>query len=149
MNELTQIAATKGKILGVDFGDTRTGLAVSDQRVLVELNHKGGEGVGYLSVLLDVFSVVTGTQGHGNVTDIEQLAILEIGQQILSTLGAIHQQTIGLNRLIDGVALGITEVVGVTLQVEIGDLFHGGLAGNDRAVLIEGVVVFHFLAGSA
>lgn len=43
MNELTQIAATKGKILGVDFGDTRTGLAVSDpSRILAS-------GIGYIS----------------------------------------------------------------------------------------------------
>ncbi len=30
MNELEQIKQTVGKVLGVDFGDTRTGLAVSD-----------------------------------------------------------------------------------------------------------------------
>ena len=43
MNELGQIAASKGKILGVDFGDTRTGLAICDpSRILAS-------GIGYIS----------------------------------------------------------------------------------------------------
>ena len=43
MSELKDIAATKGKILGVDFGDTRTGLAVSDPSRLL------ASGIGYIS----------------------------------------------------------------------------------------------------
>ena len=43
MSELGQIAAGKGKILGVDFGDTRTGLAICDpSRILAS-------GIGYIS----------------------------------------------------------------------------------------------------
>ena len=43
MGELGQIAASKGKILGVDFGDTRTGLAICDpSRILAS-------GIGYIS----------------------------------------------------------------------------------------------------
>ena len=43
MNELGQIAASRGKILGVDFGDTRTGLAICDpSRILAS-------GIGYIS----------------------------------------------------------------------------------------------------
>ena len=43
MSELGQIAASKGKILGVDFGDTRTGLAICDpSRILAS-------GIGYIS----------------------------------------------------------------------------------------------------
>ena len=43
MNDLEIIAATKGKILGVDFGDTRTGLAVCDPSRLL------ASGIGYVS----------------------------------------------------------------------------------------------------
>ncbi len=43
MNELEAIAAVSGKILGVDFGDTRTGLAVSDPSRLL------ASGIGYIS----------------------------------------------------------------------------------------------------
>ena len=40
---MEKILATKGKILGIDFGDTRTGLAVSDpSRILAS-------GIGYIS----------------------------------------------------------------------------------------------------
>ncbi len=43
MNELETIARTSGKILGVDFGDTRTGLAVCDPSRLL------ASGIGYVS----------------------------------------------------------------------------------------------------
>jgi len=43
MNELENILETKGKLLGVDFGDTRTGLAVSDSSRLL------ASGIGYIS----------------------------------------------------------------------------------------------------
>ena len=43
MNDLTQIKNSKGKILSVDFGDTRTGLAVSDISRLL------ASGIGYVS----------------------------------------------------------------------------------------------------
>ena len=43
MNGLENIASTKGKILGVDFGDTRTGLAVCDPSRLL------ASGIGYIS----------------------------------------------------------------------------------------------------
>ena len=43
MSELKDIASTTGKILGVDFGDTRTGLAVSDPSRLL------ASGIGYVS----------------------------------------------------------------------------------------------------
>ena len=43
MNELEKIAAVQGKILAVDFGDTRTGLAVSDPSRL------RASGIGYVS----------------------------------------------------------------------------------------------------
>lgn len=43
MNELERVARETGKILGVDFGDTRTGLAVCDPaRILAS-------GIGYVS----------------------------------------------------------------------------------------------------
>ncbi len=43
MNDLELIAKTSGKILGVDFGDTRTGLAVCDPSRLL------ASGIGYVS----------------------------------------------------------------------------------------------------
>ncbi len=43
MNGLEKIKDTKGKILSVDFGDTRTGLAVSDPSRLL------ASGIGYIS----------------------------------------------------------------------------------------------------
>ncbi len=43
MSDLNKIAATKGKLLGVDFGDTRTGLAVCDPSRLI------ASGLGYIS----------------------------------------------------------------------------------------------------
>ncbi len=43
MNELEKIAETKGKLLGVDFGDTRTGLAICDPSRLI------ASGIGYIS----------------------------------------------------------------------------------------------------
>ena len=43
MNDLTEIKSTSGKIMSVDFGDTRTGLAVSDPSRLL------ASGIGYLS----------------------------------------------------------------------------------------------------
>lgn len=43
MNELTDIKNTTGKILAVDFGDTRTGLAVSDATRFL------ASGIGYIS----------------------------------------------------------------------------------------------------
>ena len=43
MNELQAIANTTGKLLGVDFGDTRTGLAVCDPFRLL------ASGIGYVS----------------------------------------------------------------------------------------------------
>ena len=43
MNDIEKIAQTKGKLLGVDFGDTRTGLAVSDPSRLL------ASGIGYVS----------------------------------------------------------------------------------------------------
>lgn len=43
MSEIQKIALTAGKILGVDFGDTRTGLAVSDPSRLL------ASGIGYIS----------------------------------------------------------------------------------------------------
>lgn len=43
MNDLTEIKNSKGKILSVDFGDTRTGLAVSDISRLL------ASGIGYVS----------------------------------------------------------------------------------------------------
>ncbi len=43
LNTLADIAATKGKILSVDFGDVRTGLAVSDSTRLI------ASGIGYIS----------------------------------------------------------------------------------------------------
>ena len=43
MNDIEKISATAGKILGVDFGDTRTGLAVSDPSRLL------ASGIGYIS----------------------------------------------------------------------------------------------------
>ena len=43
MNDLKEIRSTAGKLLSVDFGDTRTGLAVSDiSRILAS-------GIGYVS----------------------------------------------------------------------------------------------------
>lgn len=43
MNDLKEIRASTGKLLSVDFGDTRTGLAVSDiSRILAS-------GIGYVS----------------------------------------------------------------------------------------------------
>lgn len=43
ISELTALCGTTGKILAVDFGDTRTGLAVSDPSRLL------ASGIGYLS----------------------------------------------------------------------------------------------------
>ena len=43
MNDITEIKKSKGKILSVDFGDTRTGLAVSDISRLL------ASGIGYVS----------------------------------------------------------------------------------------------------
>lgn len=43
MNGIENIAKTKGKLLGVDFGDTRTGLAVCDPSRLI------ASGIGYIS----------------------------------------------------------------------------------------------------
>lgn len=43
MNDLEKISKTKGKILAVDFGDTRTGLAVCDPSRLL------ASGIGYIS----------------------------------------------------------------------------------------------------
>ena len=43
MNELENIVGTTGKLLGVDFGDTRTGLAVCDPSRLL------ASGIGYVS----------------------------------------------------------------------------------------------------
>lgn len=43
MNDLTEIKNTSGKIMAVDFGDTRTGLAVSDVSRLL------ASGIGYVS----------------------------------------------------------------------------------------------------
>ena len=43
MNDLEKICHTNGKILGVDFGDTRTGLAVCDPSRLL------ASGIGYIS----------------------------------------------------------------------------------------------------
>ena len=43
MNDLTEIKSSIGKIMAVDFGDTRTGLAVSDPSRLL------ASGIGYLS----------------------------------------------------------------------------------------------------
>lgn len=43
MNDIEIIAQTKGKLLGVDFGDTRTGLAISDPSRLL------ASGIGYVS----------------------------------------------------------------------------------------------------
>lgn len=43
MNQLTDIKNTTGKIMAVDFGDTRTGLAVSDISRLL------ASGIGYVS----------------------------------------------------------------------------------------------------
>ena len=43
MNDIEKIAATSGKFLGVDFGDTRTGLAVSD------IGRFLASGIGYVS----------------------------------------------------------------------------------------------------
>lgn len=40
---ITDLAATRGRILGVDFGDTRTGLAVSDPSRFL------ASGIGYIS----------------------------------------------------------------------------------------------------
>ena len=42
-NGLQEIAQTNGKILGVDFGDTRTGLAVSDPSRML------ASGIGFIS----------------------------------------------------------------------------------------------------
>ena len=44
LDELSAIKASKGKILSVDFGDVRTGLAVSDASRLL------ASGIGYISV---------------------------------------------------------------------------------------------------
>lgn len=44
LNTLIEIKETKGKILGVDFGDVRTGLAVSDASRLI------ASGIGCVSV---------------------------------------------------------------------------------------------------
>ena len=43
MSDIERIAETKGKLLGVDFGDTRTGIAVSDPSRLL------ASGIGYVS----------------------------------------------------------------------------------------------------
>ena len=43
MNDLQKIQATTGKMLGVDFGDTRTGLSVCDPSRLLS------SGIGYIS----------------------------------------------------------------------------------------------------
>ncbi len=43
LNTLAQIKASKGKILGVDFGDVRTGLAVSDISRFI------ASGIGYIT----------------------------------------------------------------------------------------------------
>ena len=43
MNDLTEIKNTTGKIMSVDFGDTRTGLAVSDASRFL------ASGIGYVS----------------------------------------------------------------------------------------------------
>ncbi len=42
-NDLKRIQETKGKLLGVDFGDTRTGIAVCDPSRLL------ASGIGYIS----------------------------------------------------------------------------------------------------
>lgn len=43
MSDIEKIAVTEGKLLGVDFGDTRTGLAVSDPSRFL------ASGIGYIS----------------------------------------------------------------------------------------------------
>lgn len=43
MSDIERISETKGKLLGVDFGDTRTGIAVSDPSRLL------ASGIGYVS----------------------------------------------------------------------------------------------------
>ena len=43
MNDLQKIKETTGKLLGVDFGDTRTGLAICDPSRLLS------SGIGYIS----------------------------------------------------------------------------------------------------
>ena len=43
MNDIEKLAETQGKLLGVDFGDTRTGLSVSDSSRLL------ASGIGYVS----------------------------------------------------------------------------------------------------
>lgn len=43
MSDIEKLALTQGKILGVDFGDTRTGLSVSDPSRLL------ASGIGYVS----------------------------------------------------------------------------------------------------
>ena len=43
MNDIEIIAKTQGKLLGVDFGDTRTGLAICDPSRLI------ASGIGYIS----------------------------------------------------------------------------------------------------
>ena len=43
MNNIEIIAKTQGKLLGVDFGDTRTGLAICDPSRLI------ASGIGYIS----------------------------------------------------------------------------------------------------
>ena len=43
MNDIEKIASTQGKLLGVDFGDTRTGLALSD------ISRYLASGIGYVS----------------------------------------------------------------------------------------------------
>lgn len=44
LDTLEDVKATKGRILGVDFGDVRTGLAVSDEARFL------AQGIGYLRV---------------------------------------------------------------------------------------------------
>ena len=43
MSDIEKLAETQGKLLGVDFGDTRTGLSVSDPSRLL------ASGIGYVS----------------------------------------------------------------------------------------------------
>ena len=62
MSDIERIAETKGKILGVDFGDTRTGIAVSDPSRLL------ASGIGYVSPggiekCADAVAEIAGEQG--------------------------------------------------------------------------------------
>ena len=102
----------------------RTCSSVSNQCVLVELNHKGGKCIGNFCFFLNEFCIVTRAQRQRNISDVEELIVLKVLKELLGGLGAIHQQTVRCYGLIQIVALGVTEIIGVALQIEMGDFLY-------------------------